>query len=83
MKDSEISARIEELISLEHELRHREEHEDTGDALEADAAKLREVEVQLDVCWDLLRQRRALRAAGADPDQAQPRDADTVEHYRQ
>ena len=83
MDDAQITTRIEALIALEHELRHREEHEASSEDLDADAAKLREVEVQLDVCWDLLRQRRALRAAGADPDQAEPRDADTVEHYRQ
>jgi hypothetical protein len=41
------------------------------------------VEVELDRCWDLLRQRRALRGAGANPDEAQVRDADTVERYQQ
>jgi hypothetical protein len=41
------------------------------------------VEVELDRCWDLLRQRRALRDAGSDPEQASVRDAGTVEHYQQ
>jgi hypothetical protein len=39
--------------------------------------------VQLDQCWDLLRQRRARRAAGQDPDAAAVRPADVVEHYQQ
>jgi hypothetical protein len=41
------------------------------------------VEVELDRCWDRLRQRRALRDAGADPDEAEGRDAETVERYLQ
>ena len=84
MSDESIAARIEQLVTEEHELRRREERDsDDTDALEQDAKRLREVEVDLDRCWDLLRQRRALRAAGADPDQASVRDADTVEHYEQ
>jgi Protein of unknown function (DUF2630) len=43
----------------------------------------RKVTVELDRCWDLLRQRRALRSAGADPDDASARDANTVERYLQ
>ena len=84
MTDESISGRIERLVKEEHDLRAREEH-DSADAaaLERDRERLREVEVELDVCWDLLRQRRALRAASADPDAARARDADTVEHYRQ
>jgi hypothetical protein len=39
--------------------------------------------VALDQCWDLLRQRRAKRHAGQDPDQAHVRDASTVEGYQQ
>ena len=82
--DESIAARIENLVAEEHRLRTREA-QDTGkvDALEADQQRLREVAIELDRCWDLLRQRRALRNAGADPDQAQVRDAETVEHYRQ
>jgi Protein of unknown function (DUF2630) len=82
MSDEGIAARIERLVSEEHGLREREQS-DAGDALEADAQRLRAIEVELDVCWDLLRQRRALRNAGADPDQAEARDRDTVERYWQ
>ena len=84
MSDETIAARIERLVSEEHDLRHREETDAPGtDALESDRERLRTVEVELDRCWDLLRQRRALREAGADPDDAQARDADTVERYLQ
>jgi uncharacterized protein DUF2630 len=84
MSDESIAARIEKLVDEEHELRGREES-DTADAerLDADQQRLRSLEIELDRCWDLLRQRRALRAAGADPDQAHVRDADTVERYLQ
>ena len=84
MSDESIAARIERLVTEEHELRKREEAEASDvDALEEDRGRLRALEVELDQCWDLLRQRRALRDAGADPDQAQARDADTVERYQQ
>jgi hypothetical protein len=84
MSDESISARIERLVQEEHALRTREEH-DSADAaaLEDDRGRLRDVEVELDRCWDLLRQRRALRSAGGDPDDASLRDASTVEGYRQ
>jgi hypothetical protein len=82
MSDESISARIERLVSEEHELRGREESE-SAEALEDDAARLRAIEVELDVCWDLLRQRRALRDAGVNPDKATARDPDTVERYWQ
>jgi hypothetical protein len=54
-----------------------------AEALEGDRNRLRAVEVELDRCWDLLRQRRALRGAGADPEEAEARDAETVERYLQ
>ena len=82
MDDESITARIERLVTEEHELRSREQG-DSSEALEDDAARLRALEVELDVCWDLLRRRRALRDAGADPDEAQARDPDTVERYWQ
>jgi hypothetical protein len=82
MSDESIAARIERLVGEEHELRDREQS-DAGDALEADAERLRAIEVELDVCWDLLRQRRALRDAGANPDQAEARKPNTVERYWQ
>jgi hypothetical protein len=82
MGDESIAARIERLVGEEHGLRNREQS-DEGDALEADAQRLRAIEVELDVCWDLLRQRRALRDAGVNPDQAETRDPSTVERYWQ
>jgi hypothetical protein len=82
MSDETIAARIERLVTEEHELRDREQS-DAGEALEADAERLRAIEVELDVCWDLLRQRRALRDAGVNPDHAEARDPNTVERYWQ
>lgn len=84
MSDETIANRIERLVAEEHDLRHREESdsEDT-DRLESDQERLRAVEIELDRCWDLLRQRRALRSAGANPDDAHVRDSDTVERYLQ
>ncbi len=82
MSDESIAARIERLVTEEHELRSREE-DDAAEALEADTERLRAVQIELDVCWDLLRQRRALRDAGVNPDQAEPRDRNTVERYWQ
>ncbi|HEX8977304.1 MAG TPA: DUF2630 family protein [Solirubrobacteraceae bacterium] len=84
MSDESIAARIERLVAEEHELRTREQ-KDTRDAdrLKEDQRRLRKVEIELDRCWDLLRQRRALRDAGGDPGQAHVRDSDTVERYWQ
>ena len=84
MSDESIAARIERLVTEEHELRDREQTDrpDAG-AVEVEVKRLRAVEVELDRCWDLLRQRRALRGAGGDPDQAEPRDSGTVERYLQ
>jgi hypothetical protein len=84
MSDESIAARIEGLVTEEHQLRAREQADSPDPAaLEADRERLRTVEVELDRCWDLLRQRRAYRDAGADPDQAEARDAETVERYLQ
>ena len=84
MSDESITARIESLVTEEHALRTREQSDAADDdALEADQQRLRDVEIELDRCWDLLRQRRALRDAGADPEEAHVRDADTVERYWQ
>lgn len=82
MSDESIATRIERLVAEEHELRSREQS-DAEESLETDATRLRAVEVELDVCWDLLRQRRALRGAGVDPDEAEARDPNTVERYLQ
>jgi Protein of unknown function (DUF2630) len=84
MNDESLAARIEALVDEEHGLLKREES-DVADkaALEADRARLDAVAVELDRCWDLLRQRRALRSAGQDPDSASVRGEDTVERYLQ
>jgi hypothetical protein len=84
MSDESIASRIENLVAEEHTLRGREQSDaDDAGELEEDQRRLREVQIELDRCWDLLRQRRALRDAGEDPDQAQVRDSDTVERYWQ
>ena len=84
MTDEQVADRIERLVAEEQSLRGREQ-DDRRDpsALDTDRDRLDAVQVELDRCWDLLRQRRALRDAGADPDEAEARDADTVERYRQ
>ena len=80
MDDRQLMDRIGALVEEEHTL----ERQATGAGLDDDQeARLRELEVQLDQCWDLLRQRRARRHAGQDPDDASVRDVETVEHYRQ
>jgi hypothetical protein len=68
---------IEELVSQEHRLQEQ------VSLSEEERARLRSVQTELDQSWDLLRQRRALRAAGRDPGQAQVRPPDIVEHYEQ
>jgi Protein of unknown function (DUF2630) len=84
MSDESIAARIEQLVAEEHELRSKEQADRPDmEAIGADVDRLSAVQVELDRCWDLLRQRRALRDAGANPDDAKVRNADTVEHYRQ
>jgi uncharacterized protein DUF2630 len=84
VSDESIAARIERLVTEEHELRQREQADSPDPAaLEEDKGRLEAVEVELDRCWDLLRQRRALRDAGSDPERAAARDADTVERYLQ
>ena len=84
MTDESIAARIERLVAEEHDLRTREQvdREDV-EGLATDRERLSAVEVELDRCWDVLRQRRALRNSGGDPDDASVRDAGTVEGYRQ
>jgi Protein of unknown function (DUF2630) len=84
MDDESIANRIENLVSEEHKLRQREAVDRKDDQqLEEDQRRLRDMEIELDRCWDLLRQRRAREEFGQDPDEAQVRDADTVERYRQ
>lgn len=78
MNDNEIVSQVNALAAEEHELYEKEAQ---GTADDDDRQRLRELEVSLDQCWDLLRQRRARRAAGLDPDTAAVRDAGTVEGY--
>lgn len=78
--DRSVLATVSQLTAEERDLWHRES---TGEVTTADKARLKAIEVELDQCWDLLRQRRALREFGQDPDDAKLRDSDTVEGYRQ
>jgi len=82
--DTPVLGRIESLVHEEHALLDREQSDaESEDALAADRRRLEQISVELDRCWDLLRQRRARRNAGQDPDEAEVRDADTVEKYLQ
>jgi Protein of unknown function (DUF2630) len=82
--DESILSRLDALIDEEHALLDREQADAVDrEALEADQQRLQRVSIELDRCWDLLRQRRARRAAGQDPEEAQARDAATVENYLQ
>jgi hypothetical protein len=76
-KDQPVLSHIQQLMSEEQRL-----HEQGGLA-DADRERLTKINVELDQCWDLLRQRRALRDAGRNPDQAEVRPANVVERYLQ
>ena len=80
MADEGIHNRIEELVAEEHELYTRAEE---GALSEDEHRRLDSIKVGLDQCWDLLRQRRALREAGYDPSAARVRDPEVVERYEQ
>ena len=75
MADEDIYQRITTLVDEEKVLRDHE----TPEAV----TRLAHIEETLDQCWDLLRQRRALREFGRDPTEAKVRDVDTVERYEQ
>ena len=77
--DPGIHERISGLIAEEKSLRDQLGQGKISEAEEH--ARLNEVEVQLDQCWDLLRQRDALRATGENPDKAEVRPPSTVEGY--
>ncbi|MFP3899441.1 MAG: DUF2630 family protein [Acidimicrobiia bacterium] len=80
MNDDELIQRIGDLVDEEHDL----ERSSGPDGLDPDGARrLREIEVALDQCWDLLRQRRARRGRGEDPDLAEVRPEQVVERYEQ
>jgi hypothetical protein len=74
MDDAALIQRINQLVAEEETLQESPNH---------DVDRLRNLEVTLDQCWDLLRQRRARREFGLDPDAATPRDPTTVENYEQ
>ncbi len=80
MDDTQIHQQIEQLVAEEHELFDR-----VGEGgLNADEHnRLESIKVSLDQCWDLLRQRRALRESGQDPEAAHVRPPEVVERYEQ
>jgi hypothetical protein len=80
MSDDRVHTTIEQLVSEEHELWQRESR---GESSDSDRRRIAEIKVQLDQCWDLLRQRRARREFAENPDEASARPTDTVEHYLQ
>ncbi len=81
MDDSDLLARIREMVDAEHQLR-RQMQENPGEISDA-AERLRDLEESLDQCWDLLRQRRAHREFAQDPDESQARPRQQVEGYLQ
>ena len=75
--DRPVTKHIEDLVAEEHRLRGQKTLDDSG------RERLKMLQVELDRCWDLLRQRRALREFGENPDDARLRSADVVEKYEQ
>jgi Protein of unknown function (DUF2630) len=80
MEDPQIHGAIDRMVAEEHELWQREA---AGEATDADRQRLASLRVSLDQCWDLLRQRRARREAGRNPDAAELRAPEVVERYQQ
>jgi hypothetical protein len=80
MDDSQILNSINKLVEEEHELMKQAEG---GQLDETGHARMHEVEIKLDQCWDLLRQRRARREFGLNPEEAKVREENIVEHYQQ
>lgn len=78
MDDRQVLDRIDELVREEEDLLHRHE---TDGLSAAEHRRLEDLKVRLDQAWDYLRQRRAKRQYGEDPDDASPRGPDTVEGY--
>jgi hypothetical protein len=83
MNDEEVIKRIGSLVEEEHALERTLASGTTAEPDPETDARRRELEVALDQCWDLLRQRRARRASGENPDDAEVRSPTVVEHYRQ
>jgi Protein of unknown function (DUF2630) len=80
MDDKQILHHITNLVNEEHELMNLAEGAGLDDEQQA---RIKALEVSLDQCWDLLRQRRARRHAGLNPDEAKVRDEVIVEHFQQ
>ncbi|HEY0755789.1 MAG TPA: DUF2630 family protein [Ktedonobacteraceae bacterium] len=80
MNDPDILKHISELVNEEHQLT-QQVHQ--GGLSEDEQERMRQLEINLDQCWDLLRQRRAKRDAHLNPDEAATRSANVVEHYKQ
>jgi hypothetical protein len=80
MNDNEILSRIQQLVDEEHTLLQLEA---AGQLSDPQQTRMQGLQESLDQCWDLLRQRRARRAAGLNPEEAQVRPVETVEHYLQ
>lgn len=76
-KDQRVLGHIDQLVKEEERLYAQ------NDLSEDDRLRLDELKVELDRCWDLLRQRRALREFGDDPNKAKARAAKIVENYEQ
>ena len=74
-KEAGVLGHIQRLVSEEHRLFER------GSLANEESRRLREIEVELDQCWDLLRQRRAARETGHDPAEARVRPPEVVEKY--
>ena len=81
MDDKEILSHIDDLVATEHDLRAKLAGGQLSSAEERE--RLRSAEEALDQCWDLLRQRRARREFGENPEEAQARPAGEVEGYMQ
>lgn len=79
MSDEDVLSSINALVDEEHALLGAAEHSGLD---ETQRQRLHALQVQLDQCWDLLRQRRAKREFGMNPDDAAPRDPSTVEGYK-
>ena len=80
MNERTILQHIDELVTEEHQLRSRH----TGEGLDdTERERMRQLEVELDQAWDLLRQRRAKAEFGDDPDNAEERPPGEVETYLQ
>ena len=77
LEDQPVLNQIQRLVEEEHRLHDQRAH------LQVDRKRLVQVQVELDQCWDLLRQRRALRDVGLNPDDARVRPPEVVENYEQ